>query len=1210
MKTILGLDLGAASIGWAVIQENDTYTQILNLGSRVIPYEGTEGKDFSKGTGESRNALRTKARTVRKGYDRYQQRRKFLIDILIKNDMMPAEELRKMPKMELWELRSKAVTQDITKQELGRLLLWLNQKRGYKSGRMDASQNKKDAEYVAQVKNRHQLLKEKGFTIGQYFFEQLRIDPYFRVKDNVFPREAYMEEFDAICKRQSALLSEELTKKIRDEIIYHQRPLKSQKGLVSVCEFERKWVEKEGKKYFAGPKVAPKSSPLFQIEKIWENIHTIKITDKKGESLVITPEQKQKIFRYLDDHEKMTSSELFKILGISKKEYVVNKQIEKGIQGNLTKTAIQKCLGSGTDFSGLLQLHLKVIHTEARCYLYDRETGEILNEKDCKMIDPAVEKEPLFQLWHTIYSINDVDECIKALINKFHVDHETATKLAHIDFTKSGFGNKSVRLIRKILPYLMEGDNYSEAMSYAGHNHSFSLTAHENISRQLQHTLNQLPKNSLRQPIVEKILNQMINLVNTIIEQYSRKDELGNIMEYFKFDEIRIELARELKQSKEERNRTEKEITKRERENEIIKKRLSEYGLRATRNNILKWRLYEEINDHDKKLNAICIYCGQPISLTDAILGREVEVEHIIPKVKLFDDSQSNKTLAHKRCNSTKKDLTAYDFMSAKPAHVFEEYIERVNLLYANKVISKSKRDKLLMSKEDIPDNFIERQLRESQYIAKKAREILQTICYNVWSTTGTVTAELRRIWGWEDITMRLQLPKYREHQLTEMETWTSNHGKSSHSKEKIIGWTKRDDHRHHAVDALTIACTKQGFIQRLNTLNSIKTQEDIYKTIEDCTLEFREKLSKLEKYIKINQPIAVAEVEKAVAGILISFKPGKKVAVKGKRKFGKRGHRKVVQTGIIVPRGALSEESVYGKIRIVDEKKNIKYLFENPDLIVDPKVKQLVEERLTVFQNDRKKAVASLKKDPIYLNEDRSLLLEEARCYKEEYVIKYAVDINFNKIDKVIDGRVKRILKNRLDKFGGKPKEAFKEVQQGDRVIPWYVDDGLERPIRSVRCSTGLSAVVPVRKDRNNKEIGFVKPGNNHHIAIYSDQEQNKWAYGCTFWHAVERKKFGIPVVIKNTNEVWDRILAADEETYPIHFLEKLPPSNQELIVSMQQNEMFILGLTGEDIKLAMGSDNYKLISDHLYRVQKIAIAANNKTIDIFLRHHLETQI
>ncbi|MCD8165869.1 MAG: hypothetical protein LUE93_06925 [Bacteroides sp.] len=84
MKIILGLDLGAASIGWAIIGETENSTRIIALGSRVIPYEGTEGKDFSKGTGESRNALRTRARTIRKGYDQYQQRRATLTDLLIK----------------------------------------------------------------------------------------------------------------------------------------------------------------------------------------------------------------------------------------------------------------------------------------------------------------------------------------------------------------------------------------------------------------------------------------------------------------------------------------------------------------------------------------------------------------------------------------------------------------------------------------------------------------------------------------------------------------------------------------------------------------------------------------------------------------------------------------------------------------------------------------------------------------------------------------------------------------------------------------------------------------------------------------------------------------------------------------------------------------------------------------------------------------------
>ncbi|MFT3753498.1 MAG: hypothetical protein QM800_11710 [Paludibacter sp.] len=86
------------------------------------------------------------------------------------------------------------------------------------------------------------------------------------------------------------------------------------------------------------------------------------------------------------------------------------------------------------------------------------------------------------------------------------------------------------------------------------------------------------------------------------------------------------------------------------------------------------------------------------------------------------------------------------------------------------------------MPEDKIPDNFIDRQLRESQYIARKAREILQTICYNVWATSGTITAELRHLWGWDEITMNLQFEKYKQLGLTE-EWWN---GKASTVKTNI----------------------------------------------------------------------------------------------------------------------------------------------------------------------------------------------------------------------------------------------------------------------------------------------------------------------------------------------------------------------------------------------------------------------------------------
>ena len=704
MKKILGLDLGVASIGWALVEEGDSIVTIVALGSRIIPYDSTEGQDFVKGTGESRNAQRTKARTIRKGYDRYQLRRKFLVEMLVKNKMMPDEALKNAPKMHLWELRSKAVTENISKQELGRLLLWFNQKRGYKSGRRDINLDKKDTDYVKEVKSRFDKIKDLKVTIGQYFYEELKKNEYFRVKENVFPREAYMEEFDVICARQKEHLglTDELISKIRNEIIYYQRPLKSQKGLVAICEFEGFWVKKDGKEFFVGPKVAPKSSPLFQLSKMWENINNIKLSSKFGEIVELTQEEKQKVFEHLDNNEKLTATDLFRILKKRKREYTITKQLEKGIQGNITKNAITKILDKNGKYKDLLRFDLNTVETDKLCYLYARDTGEILGEKRLKYTDAVVEYEPFYQLWHTIYSIDDLQECSAALQKRFGIDVETADKLAAIDFNKYAFGNKSVKAIRKILPYLMEGDRYSEAMSYAGYNHSNSLTKDENFDRKLLDKLKPIDKNSLRQPIVEKILNQMIHVVNAVIDEYGRPDE------------IRIELARELKQGKEERNDADKAMSKRQRENENIKKRLAEYGLRATRNNIIKWRLYEEINNQDKKLNAICIYCGQPISVAEAIKGEDVDVEHIIPKAKLFDDSQSNKTLAHRHCNSNKRDMTAYDFMKTKTQQEFSAYIERVNKLFADKIISKTKRDKLLMSEDKIPSDFIDRQLRES----------------------------------------------------------------------------------------------------------------------------------------------------------------------------------------------------------------------------------------------------------------------------------------------------------------------------------------------------------------------------------------------------------------------------------------------------------------------------------------------------------------
>jgi len=205
--------------------------------------------------------------------------------------------------------------------------------------------------------------------------------------------------------------------------------------------------------------------------------------------------------------------------------------------------------------------------------------------------------------------------------------------------------------------------------------------------------------------------------------------------------------------------------------------------------------------------------------------------------------------------------------------------------------------------------------------------------------------------------------------------------------------------------------------------------------------------------------------------------------------------------------------------------------------------------------------------------------------------------------VDKVVR---ERIMERLFDKEGNysKTKEALKELE--DKPV-WYNEEK-RIPINTVRCFTGLSAVESVRKNERGKDISFVKPGNNHHLAIYFDEFGNKKLSICSFWHAVERKRYGLPVIIKNPLEAIDKILEVDEEKYPDSFLEKLPDSKWTFIESYQQNEMYVLGVSKEAFEEAITNNDYKFLSNYLYRVQKIFY--NGKQLEIYFRSHLETKL
>lgn len=1110
MKQVLGLDLGSSSVGWAVIQEGDSAdNRIIDVGCRIIPLTVDDANQFSKGLTITKNAERTQKRTQRKGYDRYQLRRHNLLMVLKRLNMLYDESLVSLKSIDLWGMRARAVHEQVSLPELGRILFHLNQKRGYRSVKGDSA-DKKLSIYLQAIADRYAEIKNRGITIGEFFYNKLAENSSFRCKDNIFPRAAYVEEFDKIISTQKLfypqILTDDVIDEIRNRVIYYQRPLKSCKHLVASCELETKSVIVNGKTISIAPKVAPRSAPLFQVCKIWESINNIVLENRIKDRYYITLDEKLKIFEFMNTHEKLKVQDLYKLLGIKKSDgWYGGKALGTGLQGNTTRIALANALQGLDNCNEFLRFNLSVIDSEN----VDTETGEII-----PIIDAKYENEPLNRLWHALYSISDQEELRKVLMKSFGiVNEETLSKLCNIDFVKMGYGNKSTRAMRRILPFLQQGHMYSEACSLAGYA-SKNLTKEENESRELLSSIKLLDKGALRQPVVEKILNQMINVVNALIEKYG------------KFDEIRIELARELKQSKEEREQASKSMSANQRENEKNAALIKEYGLAPTRSRLQKYKMWKEGGE-------ICMYCGQPVGVKQFLQGYGVEVEHIIPKSLLFDDSFSNKVCACHKCNLEKKNRTAYDYMKSKSEAEFQSYLDRVNEYFREHKIGKAKYDKLMMPATEIPDDFIDRQLRESQYIARKAKEILQSVCYNVYATSGSVTDFLRHTWGWDTVLHTLNLPRYKKGGLTEFVDY--EHMGQIHKEERIVDWSKRLDHRHHALDALTIACTKHGYIQRLNNLSSLK---DIpFQSAEKQGEMYRDKLSRLERYI-ISQPhFSTAEVLAAIENILVSFKAGKRVAASGKRYIHRGGKRTLVQSGIIVPRGALSEESVYGCIK--------------------------------------------------RLHKDK----KGRNTYVNEYVIKYPLSaIDSKCVKDIVDKGIRNIVAERLNAFAGNEKSAFAE--------PLYDHQG--NIIRSVRCRTGLSAVAQVRYNTDGEPIAFVKPGNNHHVAIYCDMNGEWKEHVVTFWHAVERKKNGLPVIIENTSAAWEMVTDKMSE----NFQTLLPAQNMHLQYSMQLNEMFILGMSDEEYRDALRNEDYATLSKNLYRVQKLS------SMYYVFRHHIETTV
>lgn len=1020
-------------------------------------------------------------------------------------------------------------------------------------------------DWVKQKEALNKNINESGDFVGTYYYHQLLKNPFYRIRENIVERAQYEKEFDAIWKVQSKfhpeLTDRKLVEKIipllypnnpikqkelsnktlqyifQKDIIYYQRPLKSQVSSISECRFEGQYKKK----------VAPKSSPVFQEFRIWQQINNLKVHDKYGYELPITDEQKEKLFELFDSQKEVSHSRIYKELKISRNEYSINFREEKAFEGNATKHAFRKVFDE-CGFDG----------------------SEILSNT-----------EKLHLLWHILYSIEDDKDILTAFANNnFDFPEPVAKAFVKIVF-KNEYGSLSSRAINKLLPLMRAGKYYNSKLvsEYALQRIDKLLSGEDSLEidnkfreryngkTEISHftglpyfqacelvyashsdagnvapfdapeKIKPIERYSLRNPIVEQVLNETMQIVKAIWTKYGKPDE------------IRVELARELKMNKQDREKKFKNNVATNKEHQlIINKIKTEFSLsNPTKADIERYKLWEEAN-------YFCVYSNQPIPRSILFDKGQIDVDHIIPKTRYFDDSFNNKVICYTKENRAKNAQTAWEYMSGKGEDKLNEYLETIKRFRQGK-------QRLLKIKE-VPDDFVNRQKQDTQYIAKETVKQLKRVCENVNTTSGQVTDYLKNQWGLSKVMKELILPRYKmldeKSGSTLIQFIKDDNGRTDY---KIEGYSKRFDHRHHALDAIVIACTQQSHIKQLNDLNKLfEVGEKRKEAIQEAVKGLR----------KFDLPWKgfVADTKKVMEGIIISYKNRKRLLSKNNHKYlmfdkstGKYKLKEQKRGAAFSVRGPLHNELVFGEIKRY-EKLPVDKAILKIEAIVNPAIKAALQQRVVETNNDIKAAQKSLKTKPL---EFGGQIVSEVTCWQYRYVKRrdLGVNITLNQLKNIVDPKLKADILAHLEKFNGEIKKAFNEegliAFNKNRKAPIFKIRTLEDGnIGEVEGKERL-----VRKNSNNTKL-HIEKGGNYCIAVYKAHNSD------------ERKFKVIPFFDAATIKSINRDVIENIEGY-------------NLLFTLTHNELVFVPYPDEDITTIDWTDTHKIFQ-RVYRVVKFS--------------------
>ena len=739
MLTRLGLDMGTSSIGWALLDldENGSSTAIRRTGVRIF----SDGRDPKSGT--STAVDRRLARQARRQRDRYIRRRTELMDALVEQHLMPEDKRARklLESLDPYELRARGLDEALEPFELGRALFHLNQRRGFKSNRKTDSSSDDETGIVKKAISdlRHRIDSSNARTLGEYLHNRLRKSKHARREFT--DRSMYQEEFEALIDAQRphhSHLTNEGVDRLRD-IIFYQRPLRPVRpGKCTLDPTDER---------------APWALPIAQQFRIYQELNNLQIVHPNSSRTRehLDPEQREILLKKLLRQKKLTFKAMRKALGLSDAhEFNLEWENRKDLLGDQTTALL-----SGKKYFG------------PRWHDIDPSTRD-------KIVITLLDEE----------SEAAVLECA---VKEWGLDEETASRLVNAPLPV-GYARIGRRAMSKIVPIMRDqGLMYSDAAEEA--NYSASDFRPDTLLEQLPYYGQVLerhvafgsgdPNDSIEDrygrianPTVHIGLNQLRKLINEICNQYGRPDQ------------ITVELARDLKLSREAKIDVNRENKKNRDKNEAIAIELAALGVPNNVENRQRWKLWEELGAaHDRR----CVFSGSQISTTK-LFSNQVEIEHLLPFSRTLDDSMGNKTLCLTSANRDKKNRSPFEAFGSNsdPRYDWDQINARASKLPRNK---RWRFSEDAMTRFDADGGFLARQLTDTSYLSRISREYLAYICTDVRATPGRMTALLRRKWGLNGILSENSIKN-------------------------------RNDHRQHAIDAAIVGTTDQGQLQAISRAN------------------------------------------------------------------------------------------------------------------------------------------------------------------------------------------------------------------------------------------------------------------------------------------------------------------------------------------------------------------------------------------------------